>query len=416
MKAGRNALALALLVLLGVSARATGAPASNDDCLACHSDPGLKSAAGKSLAVDPEKFRTSVHGQAEVACVDCHADLKAVKDFPHAEKLKTVNCSDCHGKEAQVFAASIHGGATVEKDGLTVSCKDCHGTHDIRAKDDFDSKTFPINLPQTCLGCHSGKVRNERGAAFVELYEKSAHYRALEKSGLTLSANCSNCHGAHDIKSVKDADSKVSRKMIIKTCGQCHVGIQRDYLEGVHGKDYVKGVKDVPVCTDCHSEHDIRSPQDLESTVYTTKVAQVCSRCHDDMALSRQYGFLPNRMKTYAESYHGTASKFGEIRVANCASCHGFHDIRDPSDPKSSIYPENLPKTCGKCHPGASKNFAKGKIHSVAETTADIKDKSPHIVKTVYIFVISAIIGVFLLFIAADLFRRAVRSRRTPHE
>ena len=412
MKAGPIVLPFAFVTLLAVCAPLALAAVSNDDCLACHSDPGLKSGAGTSVAVDPEKFRASVHGPAEVSCVDCHADLRQVKDFPHAEKLKSVSCAGCHEKETRVLKESVHGGATMEKDGLTVGCKDCHGTHDIRAKDDFDSMTFPINLPQTCLGCHSAKVRNARGGAFVELYEKSAHYRALEKSGLTLSANCSNCHGAHDIKSVKDSVSKVSRKNIIKTCGQCHVGIQRDYLEGVHGKDYVKGIKDVPVCTDCHSEHDIRSPKDLESTVYTTKVAEVCSRCHDDMALSRQYGFLPDRMKTYAESFHGTASKFGEIRVANCASCHGFHDIRDPGDPKSSIYPANLPKTCGQCHPGATKHFAEGKIHNVLEQTSNIKDKTPHIVKTVYIFVISAIIGVFLLFIAADLFRRAVRRKR----
>lgn len=411
MRSGLSVLGLVLVLPLIVSARPAPAAVSNDDCLACHSDPGLKSVAGTSVAVDPDKFRASIHGQAEIACVDCHADLRQVKDFPHAAKLKSVSCAGCHEKETQMLGESVHGRATLEKDAMTVSCKDCHGTHDIRAKDDFESRTFPINLPQTCLGCHSGKVKTERGGAFVELYEKSAHYRALEKSGLTLSANCSNCHGAHDIKNVKDPASKVSRKSIIKTCGQCHVGIRRDYLEGVHGKDYVKGIKDVPVCTDCHSEHDIRSPKDLESKVYTTKVAEVCSRCHDDMALARQYGFLPNRLKTYSESYHGTASKYGEIRVANCASCHGFHDIRDPSDPKSSIYPANLPKTCGRCHPGATKHFAEGKIHNVLEETANIRDKSPRIVKTVYIVVISAIIGVFLLFIAADLFRRAVRRK-----
>jgi len=129
------------------------------------------------------------------------------------------------------------------------------------------------------------------------------------------------------------------------------------------------------------------------------------------MALSRQYGFAPNRMKTYANSFHGTASKFGEIRVANCASCHGFHDIRDPADPKSSIYPANLPETCGQCHPGASKHFAEGKIHNALGTTGDIRDKAPHIVKTVYLAVIAAIIGVFLLFIAADLFGRAIRRK-----
>jgi predicted CXXCH cytochrome family protein len=412
MSPSRFRFILGLLLVAAVCAGPARAAATDEDCLACHSDAGLKSGAGRSVAVDPASLQASIHGQAGVACVDCHADLKTVKDFPHAERLKPVGCGACHDKETQALRASVHGAATVEKDGLAVACKDCHGTHDIRAKDDFDSRTFPLNLPQTCLACHSAKVRNEKGGAFVELYEKSVHYRALEKAGLTLSANCSNCHGAHDIRAVKDSAAKVSRRNIIKTCGQCHVGIQRGYLEGVHGKDYVKGVKDVPVCTDCHNEHDIRSPQDLESAVYTTKVAQVCSRCHDDLALSRQYGFLPNRMKTYAQSYHGTASKFGEIRVANCASCHGFHDIRDAKDPKSSIYPVNLPQTCGKCHPGASKHFAEGRIHNAADAAADIKDQSPHIIKTVYIVLISAIIGVFLLFIAADLFRRLVQRRR----
>jgi predicted CXXCH cytochrome family protein len=387
------------------------ASVTDEDCLSCHSDPGLQSGTGRSVTVDPAKFKASIHGRAEISCVDCHTDLRGVEDFPHAEKLKAVNCALCHDSEELAFRASIHAQATVEKDGLTVSCKDCHGTHDTRGRDDFESRVFPLNLPQTCLNCHGGKVKNPRGAEFVKLYEKSIHYAALEKAGLTLSANCSNCHGAHDIKNVDDPASRVSRKNIIRTCGQCHVGIQRDYLEGVHGKDYVKGIKDVPVCTDCHSEHDIRSPQDLESRVYATKVAQVCSRCHDDMALAREYGFMPNRMKTYAQSYHGIASKFGEIRVANCASCHGYHDIRDPSDPKSSVYPANLPKTCGKCHPGASQHFAEGKIHNVAAATEGFRDRTSHIVKTVYIVVISAIIGVFLLFIAADLFRRAIGRR-----
>jgi hypothetical protein len=130
------------------------------------------------------------------------------------------------------------------------------------------------------------------------------------------------------------------------------------------------------------------------------------------MTLAREYGFIPNRMKTYGQSYHGIASKFGEVRVANCASCHGYHDIRDPSDPKSSVYPANLPITCGKCHPGASKHFAEGKIHNIAAATTGIRDRTSHIVKAVYIVVISAIIGVFLLFIAADLFRRAVGRKR----
>jgi hypothetical protein len=227
-----------------------------------------------------------------------------------------------------------------------------------------------------------------------------------------MSANCSNCHGAHDIKGVADPLSLVSRKNIIKTCGTCHVGIQKSYLEGVHGIDYVKGIKDVPACTDCHSEHDILSADDIDSKVYSTKVAQVCSRCHDDIALGRQYGFLTSRLKTYNESFHGTAARFGETRVANCASCHGFHDIRASSDPKSLIHKENLPTTCGQCHPGASRHFAEGRVHSAPEQIETTKYRASHVVKDVYIFIITAIIAVMLVFIAADFLRRILRKEK----
>ena len=190
------------------------------------------------------------------------------------------------------------------------------------------------------------------------------------------------------------------------------MGIQRGYLESVHGKDFVKGIKDVPVCTDCHSEHEILSPEDINSKVYSTKVAQVCSRCHDDIALGRQYGFLTSRLRTYNESFHGTAARFGETRVANCASCHGFHNIRASSDPKSSINKENLPATCGKCHPGASRHFAEGRIHSAPEQIDMAKYRTSHVVKNVYIFIIAAIIAVMLVFIAADFLRRILRKEK----
>ena len=52
--------------------------------------------------------------------------------------------------------------------------------------------------------------------------------------------------------------------------------------------------------------------------------------------------------------------------MANCASCHGVHNILPSTDPASSIYPDNLQHTCGKpgCHPQAVSLFAKGAIHT----------------------------------------------------
>lgn len=398
-------LAIGLVIWIA----SAGLAAGDDDCLICHGDKDLKSGQGKSMFLDADKFQASVHGLAEIGCTDCHADLKKVKDFPHAEKLKPVDCSACHDREGAQIKSSVHMQPHRTENPIVVTCADCHGTHDIRKKDDTESSVFSINIPETCDRCHLERVKIKNGGAFVLQYQQSAHYKALQKAGLSLSANCVTCHGGHDVKAAGDPLSRVSRKSIIKTCGRCHVGIEKNYLEGVHGKDFVRGVKDVPVCTDCHSEHGIISPTDISSGVYATKVAAVCSRCHDDESLGRQYGFLTSRLKTYSASYHGTASKFGETRVANCASCHGFHDIRTSADPKSPINAANLAATCGQCHPGAGVNFAKGKIHVVSAKT---ENQGSHVAKIIYIIIIGGLISVFLLFIAADLFHR-IRTRWT---
>ena len=408
MRNHRCLLWAAGLVLSLTAASAFGA-SSNEDCLACHGDKDLKSAAGKTLFVDAVKFKGAIHGQAEIGCVDCHADLKTVKDFPHAEKLQQVDCAGCHSEAMAAVLKSVHGLPHPENAGVVVSCKDCHGTHEILPKDDADSLVYSINLPDTCERCHLGRVQTKRGQDFVGRYNQSIHYKVLTKSGLSTSATCATCHGFHDVRRVEDPDGRVARKNIIRTCGRCHAGIRRNYLEGVHGKDYIKGAADVPVCTDCHSEHSIQGPEDLNSVVYSTRVAGVCSRCHDNERLGRQYGFLTSRLKSYASSYHGTASKFGETRVANCASCHGFHDIRASNDPKSSIHPANLSTTCGRCHPGAGANFSKGKVHVV-----EAKDESrgSYVAKVLYMIIIALMISVFLIFIAADLYRRAKKRGR----
>lgn len=47
---------------------------------------------------------------------------------------------------------------------------------------------------------------------------------------------------------------------------------------------------------------------------------------------------------------------------------------------KSPINPKNLPKTCGKCHPNADQNVAKGKVHIIPS------ERSAGVVFYVYTF------------------------------
>ena len=79
--------------------------------------------------------------------------------------------------------------------------------------------------------------------------------------------------------------------------------------------------------------------------------------------MGARYTRPANRVPTFEESYHGLAMREGVEAVANCASCHGVHNIFPPSDPRSTVSPANLAETCGKCHAGAGKRFAIGPVH-----------------------------------------------------
>jgi len=123
-----------------------------------------------------------------------------------------------------------------------------------------------------------------------------------------------------------------------------------------------------------------------------------------------KYGSGAEKFQTFETSYHGIAVQFGEKKVANCASCHGIHDIKPQSDPTSSINQNNIVKTCGKCHPDANANYAKGQIHI-----------NPHSSEAGSIFYISSIfkwltiitISLLAVHVMLDLFRKFKQRKHT---
>ena len=78
--------------------------------------------------------------------------------------------------------------------------------------------------------------------------------------GLIVAPSCNDCHGVHDIKRAVDRDSPINHANVAKTCGKCHVGIEQTYDKSVHGQLLAKGDPRGPVCTDCHTAHEIVNP------------------------------------------------------------------------------------------------------------------------------------------------------------
>lgn len=82
------------------------------------------------------------------------------------------------------------------------------------------------------------------------------------------------------------------------------------------------------------------------------------------------------------------------------------------SDPKSSVHPDNLQKTCGECHPGISAELAATPIHEMQKTIQE--SKVARIVKSIYILAVIIIIGAMAVRWVIDLIKQIRLVMRKP--
>ena len=362
---------------------------------------------------DRARLEESVHGALD--CIGCHADIRLV--VPEEAVPAAVDCSACHEEENRKYLRSVHGAASSRGDPDAPTCAKCHGGHHILAADDPRSTVYPTNLIRICITCHTDEAIEVRHdlpeQELFRAYENSVHGRAIEEKGLVVAAACNDCHGTHEIKPIDDPESLGQKHNIPEVCGKCHAGIYEEYRESIHGKAVESGVEEAPVCTDCHGEHMIAEVADPQSKVYSRNVAKTCSTCHDDREIVAEYGLAAKRYTTYLNSYHGVANKFGISYVANCATCHGVHNIRPASDPLSTINKRNLPETCGKCHPGATENFALGEVHIEATKESSV---GVYVVRAFYTWFIGILVTCFVLYAVLETVGKLRRKYANPGE
>jgi len=291
-------------------------------------------------------------------------------------------CTSCHD-QGKKLAKSVHA---------ALPCEMCHDSH--------DTFPHPANIPKPqCVTCHTDQASD---------YAGGVHGQARQH-GNENAPDCALCHGsAHEMAQPK---SETFRAAIPDTCGMCHTSEADQYRGSVHGQAVAKGITQAPVCTDCHGEHKIIKPANADSPVNGAHIRDTCGSCHGDVLLTRKFGLPTDRLVSFDSSYHGLAAKAGNQSVANCASCHGVHNILPSSDPKSTINPKNLPQTCGKCHPGAGTRFAISQVHLAVGTA---EPATLRMVRQFYVFIIPLTIGLMLLHQGGDWIRKMIRLRFAP--
>src|SRR5881394_262082 len=296
----------------------------------------------------------------ELQCQGCHGPGKTLPYLAGSLFHTAPHSAYDHSFHAQ----AIHNGVKA------AACLDCHTKNGdmttILPPSDPKSTINRANIAETCGRCHGDKsVMQGSGISnrpFLS-YRESVHAKAIARGNMS-AAVCTDCHNSHDIESASNQKSSIAKANIPNTCGKCHRTEATEFMQSIHGQAIERGVSRAPVCTDCHGIHDIMMPFDGTTATASAAVAtESCAKCHEGVTLTQEFGVASGRVSSYKDSYHGLASQLGSKVVANCASCHGVHNILPSSDSRSMINAGNLPQTCGQCHVGAGANFANGKIH-----------------------------------------------------
>jgi formate dehydrogenase gamma subunit len=296
--------------------------------------------------------------------------------------VKNEKCAECHEpKEAEAeLVKSAHTG---------VRCEQCHIGHE----------QYPhpekVVKPQ-CSQCHQDVAAE---------YSVSIHAQKA-KAGDGSAPDCAFCHGEkHSIERAKTADARLK---IPENCGMCHDKALAQYKTSVHGTANARGISESAVCSDCHSPHKTLPPRNTSSAVNPLAVPDTCAKCHGDLKLMTRFGINANTVTSFANSFHGLALKTGETRVAECASCHGYHEILPSSDPHSTVHPKQIAQTCGKCHPGAGSKFQIGRIHNIDQKSQPLPVKYAELF---YVLVIPGTIGFMFVHQLGDFLRKLFTMR-----
>ena len=353
-KSTRSQYVLPALGMLFLAILAPLAVAQEPDCAGCHESVSFTSPAHPDLG-----------------CTDCHTKVGAEHPKDDLEPIGDASCNGCHRRPGREIERSIHAGKT--------SCMDCHGApHDVHKIDDLAAAVSPVNQIKSCGACHG------EPESLIDGYLTSEHGKALLLSGLIDAPSCSDCHGAHGIAEA-DSDKAVTAHFNSpEVCGNCHLLLFEEWKgQSAHGAAWQEG-REGPVCTDCHTSHQIADPTLPAARL---AVADTCGECHAEY------------LTTFRDSFHGKANELGFAKGATCADCHTPHKNLAADDPRSSIHPDNLTATCSNCHEGATASLLSFGPHNDPTNPDD-----NFYVYVVWLFMTGLLIGVFSFFGLHDLF------------
>jgi cytochrome b subunit of formate dehydrogenase len=350
-------------------------PASENMCAMCHGDAQLWEGERARFHVAASDLAKDIHWNKGVVCHDCHGGDPRGEQFATTHRKEDgfrataaeirESCTRCHRETMiDVSRKSVHakaGPANELGEGTALDCSACHGQvqHQLIASSDPRSPVHLDNQRNTCGACHTKDLAT---------YNESVHSPELVTAGPTPTATCTDCHGTHGIYRKPDTRSTLFADNVATTCGKCHPGIDDKLQASVHAhrklmdemaredSETLKKER-MATCTACHQRHEPAQLDTAEALAHA-ELADRCGNCHASLS------------SHHMVRHHATLTELGFAPAAQCADCHGAHEIVALSEASSPLAPANRMQTCRQCHPNAVQNFCDFNPHATYKDAA----------------------------------------------
>ena len=191
-----------------------------------------------------------------------------------------------------------------------------------------------------CLACHNAP---DRTLAFpngdtTSVSIVTADFNASVHSSLA----CTTCHptiSGFPHPTLFFQDKRDYTLQYKDTCKTCHADQFNQVQDNVHTQALASGNKNAPVCSDCHDPHTQTLLKDAKGVLLPAARAQIpliCAKCHNAI------------FTEYASSVHGKGVlEANNPDVPTCTSCHGVHNITNPT---TAAFRTSSIQLCASCH------------------------------------------------------------------
>ncbi|MGQ9835914.1 MAG: cytochrome c3 family protein [Thermoanaerobaculaceae bacterium] len=207
-------------------------------CLQCH---------------DRQEYLVGVHGRGvelagldmSATCVSCHGGHNILPaDNPESTVARANvpgTCGRCHRRVTETYLASVHGRKLAEHKEDVPVCVDCHAAH---ATVDPQLPSFRNSSPTLCARCHADKklaAKYGLRAEVFDTYVADFHgttaelFRAVTPDQPLNKAVCYDCHGYHDVESVREVGATVVQQRLLERCRVCHKQATERFLSAWMG-------------------------------------------------------------------------------------------------------------------------------------------------------------------------------------